>query len=252
MQTALLLNQPDLIAPHQARLFRFGDEGRAQVHILNARGRLFEGGGDEPELSLKWIPNGTAHYASDGVQFPLEGDVQLLLNRGQAYRLRMTRASESFVLFFPRALTDRAWRAFSGCDENFPEAPAVAALSQQALHRDLAALRAEAQHAEPDGARLEELSFAVLTGMAERVRSHRRMRDAIPALRGRTRDELLRRAARAASYLIESRTVRRSKARRVPRRCRRSISSACFAPSMARRRWRSRRRDGCILRAMRC
>lgn len=93
MQTTLLLDQPGLVSPCRARRFRFGAEERARISILNARGRSYEGGGDEPDLSLKWIPEGVADYVSEGTSFRLGGQSQLLLNRGQPYRLRMTRES---------------------------------------------------------------------------------------------------------------------------------------------------------------
>ena len=89
MQPALLLDQPDLIAPASSRRFQFGATDGPRIAILNARGARFEGGGDEPELSLKWIPQGLARYRSEGRGFALKGDAQLLLNRAQPYRLDM-------------------------------------------------------------------------------------------------------------------------------------------------------------------
>lgn len=202
MSTQLILQQPDLTRPERARAFRFG-EAAERIAILNARGRLFEGGGDEPDLSLKWVPEGAADYASDGSHFHLAGNAQLLLNRGQSYRLRMARESESVVLFYSRGLANRAWSSLTGRDEAFPEVPAVAGLSQAELQADLVALRAEARSAVPDPARLEELALAILSGMAGLGRTRRRMRDTVPALRGATRDELLKRLVRAESYLVE-------------------------------------------------
>jgi AraC-like DNA-binding protein len=202
MQTTLRLDQPDLIAPERTRRMAFGD-GSERITILNARGRLWDGGGDEPDLSLKWIPDGAAHYTSERAHFDLSGNAQLLLNRGQPYRLHMKEVSESFVVFFSRELADRAWQALTGSGEAMPEAPSVAGLSQDELRRDLATLRAAARRDAVDPARLEEMAFAVLSGVAALARTRRRMRDAVPALRGATRGELLRRLARAEAYLIE-------------------------------------------------
>jgi AraC-like DNA-binding protein len=203
MQTTLRLDQPDLIAPERTRRMVFGD-GSERITVLNARGRLWEGGGDEPELSLKWIPGGAAHYTSERAHFDLSGDAQLLLNRGQAYRLHMKEVSESFVLFFSRGLADRAWQALTGSGDAMPEAPSVAGRSHDGLRRDLAALRSAVRCDAVDAARVEEMAFAVMGGMAELTRTRRRMREAVPALRGATREELLRRLARAESYLIDA------------------------------------------------
>lgn len=203
MQTALLLDQPNLIAPHRSRRKRDGVGNGERITILNARGRTFEGGGDEPDLSLKWIPNGAADYASEHTPFHLEGSAQLLLNRGQPYRLRMTRETESFIVFFSHGLANSAWAALTGTPDAFPEVPSVAGLSHAELQADLATLRTEAREEAPDFGRLEELSLAVLSGMAMLAVNRRRMHDAVPALRGTTRAELLRRLARAESYLVE-------------------------------------------------
>ena len=80
MTPALLLDQPDLIAPARTRRLRFGAADAPRIAILNARGARFEGGGDEPELSLKWIPQGRAQYRSEGKNFALGGGANLLLN----------------------------------------------------------------------------------------------------------------------------------------------------------------------------
>ncbi|MEI9994111.1 MAG: helix-turn-helix transcriptional regulator [Rhizomicrobium sp.] len=198
----MLLDQPDLITPARSRRLVFGAGPR--VAILNARGARFEGGGDEPELSLKWIPQGLARYRSEGHRFALKGNAQLLLNRGQAYRLDMREPSESFVVFFDRVLADAAWAALSGRAEAFPEVPSVAGPSQAALQRGLAQLRAESWRVQLDGALLREQALTLLGDVAVLARQRRRMAQALPAIRRSTREEILRRAARAESYLIEA------------------------------------------------
>jgi AraC family transcriptional regulator len=202
MQTTLLLDQPDLIAPHRTRRMRFGDGPR--LAILNARGARYDGGGDEPDLSLKWIPEGTARYRCGPSTFDLRGEGQLLLNRGQPYELSMRAPSESFVVFFAKELADAAWASHSGKPEAFPEVPAVAALSPQPLRKALSQLRAEARQADVNMAALEEGALALLCELASLARERRRMATRLPALRRTTRDELLRRAARAERYLVET------------------------------------------------
>jgi AraC-like DNA-binding protein len=206
MQTLLLLDQPDLIAPELARRFRFGPLGGERVAILNGRGARYEGRGDEPDLSLKWIPNGTAHYRTEGRNFELRGDSQLLLNRGQAYSLEMRKPSESFVVFFDRALANAAWFAHAGRDEAFPEVPSVAALPDASLRVMSARLRAEAQSAKPSGEVLAELALCLLTDVATLAFERRAMLRRVPSLRRSTREELLRRVARAETYLVQSHT----------------------------------------------
>jgi AraC family transcriptional regulator len=203
MTAALLLDQPDLIVPSRSHRQAFGAGPR--ITILNARGARFDGGGDEPDLSLKWIPQGAARYRAGDKAFALAGDAQLLLNRGQSYTMSMREPSESFVMFFPRALADAAWSAHVGTAEPFPEVPSVAGLSQRALRQSLARLRAETRRAVPDGAMLAECALAALSDVAGLAHHRRRMAQRLPAVRRTTREELLRRVARAECYLVEMR-----------------------------------------------
>jgi AraC family transcriptional regulator len=204
MTPALLLDQPDLIAPGRARRLRFGAAEAPRIAILNARGARFEGGGDEPELSLKWIPQGRAQYRSEGKSFVLHGDANLLLNRGQPYRLAMREPSESFVVFFDRKLANAAWGAQGATAEDFPEVPSVAGPPPAALRSALAHLREAAQQGEPDGDMLGELALALLSDVAALAQQHRAMLARVPSLRRATREELLRRIARAETYLRET------------------------------------------------
>ncbi len=123
------LDQPDLIDASRARRLRFGQPTGPRVSILNARGARYEGGADEPDLSLKWIPQGVARYRTEAKRFTLHGDAQLLLNRGQPYALDMRDPSESFVVFFDRTLADDAWSSYTNRSEAFPETPSLAAVS---------------------------------------------------------------------------------------------------------------------------
>jgi AraC-like DNA-binding protein len=198
----LVLDQPDLIAPSNAR--RMGFDDAPAISILNARGARFDGGGDEPELSLKWIPRGRALYRSEGRSFALTGGVQLLLNRGQSYRIAMREESESFVVFFGRAVADAAWQARTGKAGSFGEVPAVAGASPPALQAALQLLRAEARREAPSGALLAELALALLENVVALALERRQAVQRIPAVRSATRDELLRRLARAETCLIDS------------------------------------------------
>jgi AraC-like DNA-binding protein len=201
MPATLVLDQPDLIAPPRTRRMEHGTGPR--IAILNARGARFEGGGDEPDLSLKWIPRGRALYRVGRTSFDLKRDAQLLLNRGQSYSLAMREPSESFVVFFARAHADAAWRSYRGRDEGFPEVPTVAGLSHPALAQSLAALHGEARREIPDLPALEEGALALLGEIASLAHERRRMVTRLPALRRTTREELLRRVARAESCLLE-------------------------------------------------
>lgn len=200
----LRLDQPDLIDASRARHMCFGDTHGPRVAILNARGARYDGGADEPELSLKWIPQGAAHYRTDGKRFTLRADVQLLLNRGQTYTLEMRRPSESFVVFFDRALADAAWLSLTGCDAAFPEVPSVAGLSPSPLRETLGRLRVESQRPDPSGDHLHELALAVLSDIATLACARRAMLTRVPRLRRSTREELLRRLARAETYLVQA------------------------------------------------
>jgi AraC-like DNA-binding protein len=202
MRTSLVLDQPDLIAKERSRRLSCGDGPR--IHILNARGARYDGGGDEPDLSLKWIPAGAARYRSGRNTFDLSGEGQLLLNRGQPYELSMRAPSESFVVFFAKEIADAAWSTSSGRAEAFPEVPSVAGLSPGPLQKTLSRLRVAARQARVDIAALEEDALALLAEMAALARERRRMATRVPVLKRATRDELLRRAARAERYLIET------------------------------------------------
>jgi AraC family transcriptional regulator len=197
------LDQPDLIDASRARRLQFGDVG-PRVSILNARGARYAGGADEPDLSLKWIPHGVARYRTEGRRFTLRSDVQLLLNRGQPYTLDMHDPAESFVVFFDRALADDAWRAYTNRCEPFPEVPSVAALSPAPLRAAVTHLRLEAQRTLPRGDRLNELALAVLNDVAALTFERRAMLSRVPGLRRATREELLRRLARAETYLVQT------------------------------------------------
>jgi AraC family transcriptional regulator len=204
MATALLLDQPDLIVPARARRMRFGPADAPRIAILNARGARFSGGGDEPDLSLKWVPEGEARYRSEGRHFALSGATQLLLNRGQPYTLDMTQPSESFVVFFDRKLADAAWAAHTGAADAFPEVPSIASLPPVTLHAALTGLRSAARQVEPSGAALAEGALALLSDVAALAFEQRAMLTRLPSLRHTTRAELLRRIARAEAYLLQT------------------------------------------------
>jgi AraC-like DNA-binding protein len=203
MDLALRLDQPDLAAPGRSRRLGFGPIAAPVLGILNGRAAAFEGGGDEPELSLKWLAQGAAEYRTEGRSYRLAGPAQLALNRGQPYRMAMRGPSESFVLFFPRAAADAAWQARSGRVEAFPEIPTLASASPAALQARLAELRAVAQCGRPDGARLLEMACAVLNEVAALAHERRRLATRLPVMRRTTRDELLRRLVRAEAYLAD-------------------------------------------------
>jgi AraC family transcriptional regulator len=201
MELAIRLEQPDLTRPEASRSLRWTASDASEITILNGTGAGFEGGADAPELSLKWVPRGAAEYRSEGRFHRLTAGRQLMLNRGQPYRLRMLRTSETFVLFFPKPLCDAAWQAQSGTGDALPEIPQVSADAPLPLLVHLNALRAEARDKRPDGARLHELSLAALTEMMALAALRRRQLDLVPALRRTTRRELLQRLLRAQDYL---------------------------------------------------
>jgi AraC-like DNA-binding protein len=205
MHLSLLLDQPDLIEPQHSRRLRFGQQNGARVAILNARGARYEGGGDDPELSLKWIPQGEAHYRSQSRSYRLRGDIQLLLNRAQPYALEMREPSESFVVFFDRRVADAAWSARVVRDEAFGEVPSVARLAPAMLRAALSNLRRAARAEAPYEERLAELALGVVNDVVDLALEQRAMLARLPSMRRTTREELLRRLARAESYLVEAR-----------------------------------------------
>ncbi len=204
MDLAIRIDQPDLARPATSRRLLFGAPTEPTVIILNGVGSGFEGGADSPDLSLKWLPEGSAEYRTEGRAYRLSGASQLLLNRGQPYRMQMKRPSESFVLFFPAAAADAAWQKHTGTAEAIPEVPTAAAPSCPALQKHLAALRTESRANEPNGERLRELCFVVLAGIATLAATRRGQAMRIPAVRRSTREELLRRLLRAESYLADA------------------------------------------------
>jgi AraC-like DNA-binding protein len=201
MDFAIRLDQPDLGRPASSRRFVFGAPAAPAVVILNGAGSGFEGGADCPDLSLKWLPEGLAEYRTEGRAYRLSGPSQLLLNRGQPYRMHMKGLSESFALFFPEGAANAAWQAHTGMAEAMPEVPTAAAPSHPALQNHLATLRTESRACAPDGERLRELSWAVLAEIAALAATRRGQAIRIPAARRSTREELLRRVLRAEAYL---------------------------------------------------
>ena len=201
MEFAVRLDQPNVRQPGRSRRMGFGSEGLSAFAILNGHASAFEGGADEADLSLKWIADGAAEYRTEGRAYRLAGDAQLMLNRGQPYRMRMQ--GESFVLFFPKAAADAAWQMQTRSGETLPEIPTVGAASPLALQKRVARLRYECLRARPNGERLVELSCAVLNDLVSLAHTRRRHAMKLPALRKTTRDELLRRLVRAEAYLAD-------------------------------------------------
>jgi AraC family transcriptional regulator len=206
VSAALVLDQPNLLAPARSRRFGFGDPCGARIAILNGRGRSYEGGTESSDLSLKWMTEGSAEYESAGRTFRLTGHSQLLLNPGEPYRLRFRETSESFTIFYPRSLADAAWAQLVDGSATIPEFPTMAACSPRRLHSHLTSLHDEAKQDEPDGNRLIEQAFALLSEIANLARYRRKLAERVPALRRTTRDELLRRLARAEDYLRSTRS----------------------------------------------
>lgn len=202
MNFAIRLDQPDVEKPGASRRLLFGPGTAPVFAILNGRGAHFEGGADEPELSLKWLAQGSADYRSEEHYYRLAGNTQLLLNRGQSYRMRMR--GESFVLFFPKAAADAAWQARSGSGDALPEIPTVAATSPISLQQRLAALRDESRESQPDGEALIECACALLNEVVALAQARREQAMRLPVIRKTTRDELLRRLVRTETYLIET------------------------------------------------
>jgi AraC-like DNA-binding protein len=204
MDFAIHLDQPDLARRASSRRFVFGAPAAPAVVILNGAGSGFEGGADCPDLSLKWVPEGLAEYSTEGRAYRMAGASQLLLNRGQSYRMYMKGPSESFALFFPEAAAEAAWQAHTGTAETMPEVPTAAAPSHPALRSHLVALRVESRSNEPSGERLRELSCAVLAEIVALAATRRGQAMRIPAARRSTREELLRRLLRAETYLVDT------------------------------------------------
>ncbi len=201
MDFVLRLDQPDLGRLAASRRMAFGPDGAPAVSILNGRSKDFEGGADEPALSLKWMPEGTADYCSERRNHRLNGSTQLLLNRGQPYRMRMQ--GESFVLFFPKEAADAAWQALAKDAGAMPEAPSVAARAPAPLQQKLAGLRAASRQTHPVGADLLERSLALLNDVVALAHARRRHAQRLPVIRKTTRDELFRRLVRAEAYLAD-------------------------------------------------
>jgi AraC family transcriptional regulator len=201
MEFAVRLDQPDVRQPGKSRRISFGSANLPAFAILNGRASAFEGGADEADLSLKWLAEGAAEYRTEGRAYRVANDEQLMLNRGQPYRMRMQ--GESFVLFFPKAAADAAWQMYTRNGEALPEIPTVAAASPVLLQNRLMELRDESVRARPSGEKLLELSCAVLGELVSLAHTRRRHAMKLPALRKTTRDELLRRVVRAESYLAD-------------------------------------------------
>jgi len=198
----LTLDQPDLEVLSRSRRLHFGDEGGGRISILNGRARDFEGGTPSTDLSLKWMASGSAAYESGGRSYRLKGDNHLLLNPGEPYRLRFLGASESFTVSFSHALSVSAW---GGKASVLPEFPTVAGRSPAQLGAHLSQLREESLEHDPDGERLIEISMALLGEIAALARIRCRQESRIRAARRATREELLRRLARAEDYLLGAR-----------------------------------------------
>ena len=107
-------------------------------------------------------------------------------------------------MFFDRSLSDEERVVVVHEPErSVPETPAVAAVSPPSLRTALAQLRVESRRDEPRGERLSELALAVLNDVAALTFERRAMLMRVPGTRRSTREELLRRLARAEAYLLQ-------------------------------------------------
>lgn len=203
MEFGLRLDQPDVDAPGASRRMDFGGQGAPAFALLNGRARHFEGGADEPALSLKWLPAGWADYRSEGRSYRIAGNVQLILNRGQPYRMTMRGPGETFVVFFPQAAADAAWQVQTGRAESLPEIPTLAAASPPAMLQRLTALHRASRARTPDGQQLIGLVATLLADVAAQTALRRGQAERLPVLRSATRAELLRRLVRAEGYLAD-------------------------------------------------
>ena len=202
MELSLSLLQPNLTRPDASRSLHWPRTDTPDLTILNGRGQRYEGGADTADLSLKWVPEGVAEYRAEGRTVVVSPTRQLMLNRGQPYRLRMRGESETFIVFFAKPLADAAWQAHTGAAETLPEIPLAGASATPGAAQRLRDLRGEARCESPDGERLRELSLGVLADMMSAAAHRRAQLQKIPAMRRGTREELLRRLVQAEDYLI--------------------------------------------------
>ena len=203
MHSRIVLDQPDMAQPERSRRLAWGMPGREGFHILNGRAERFEGGGDNAALSFKWVPAGVAEYETEKHRYRLQGCSGLALNAGQPYRLGFTKPAETFVVFFPRRAARQAWHALAGTADEFPEMPTVAGRPNASMQTRLDALRAESKNSDPSATKIEELLHALLSDVAALAWQRRGQLSRIPSVRTSTREELLRRLARAHDYLVE-------------------------------------------------
>jgi hypothetical protein len=243
MQTTLVLDQPDLLAVGRSRRIQFGAGAGERILVLNGRGRSFEGGTETPDLSLRWRTSGSTDYVVRNARHRLVGDAQLLLNRGEPYRLRFREESESFR--FSTQANSPTRRAIVSGAPSLPEFPTLTAHSPKGLQDQLQGLKRESRRETPDGDALVEHSLALLTEMADLARTRRKLADRVPAFA----------AQPGTSFFGGSRGHRaifahqgRARPLPVPPR-QRSVSSAL---SLAKRRLRTLQAYGSTKPAPRC
>jgi AraC-like DNA-binding protein len=197
MQTRIQVERVGPDVPGRRGTTSWGPEtSPTTIAIVNGFARRFAIAERDGAFSLKWIPQGTARYAVDGVQHRLSGDSVLILEPGQAYEVDFLdrKGTESFCLFFPESLARQAQgQGNQHADMVFKPPPNLSSL----LHR----LRRELAGAAARPLDLEEKLLLVLAEITGITHEHRTWAARVPARRPATRRRLVGRLQRAREMI---------------------------------------------------
>lgn len=195
------------------------ESGGRTSHLLSERGRhhFWRGAAG---LSIKSFRGGRALYDAGGGSFAVDERSYLVLNEDQPYAITVESRTpvKSFCVFFGRGMAEEASRGVTApvaalLDDPLRSGAPVSFFERTYTHDEVLSpalfhLRDALAGGAIEIARLEEL----LRGLLERlVQVHRQVRveaDALPSLRGATREELYRRLHRARDHAAASFTGR--------------------------------------------
>lgn len=165
-------------------------------------------------LSLKCMFNGRALYRIPGREFSVDDGGYLILNNRQPYSIEIASptAVETFVLWFPDGWAEDALANSTRPNERLLDSPDGKPGSAQFFERytphdqtvspRIRELRAAFKGKQPiEDTWLEEKLRKLLAAMLDTQESVKRQREALPAIRASTREELWRRVNRARDFL---------------------------------------------------
>jgi len=185
-----------------------------QASLFAAKGFRHDAYSPCPLLSVKCMFNGSALYHADHAWFAVNEAGYLILNDQQPYEIHISSPTrvESFIVFFPRGWAERAFRFLTVPSDKLIDDPEstcqerVHFFERFTEHDELVSpVLGTLRHAHKKGPLpdiwVEQKLWQLLARMFYAQTEALRKRDALPARRASTREELWRRLNRGRDFI---------------------------------------------------